>query len=133
MTTPTYNLLAVRKTIGAIHHRIAEEGLNPAIRRRIIQRQLEDLADTLPHKFHSVIYGCERGLVSNDQLELVAGLALIQSMLPPMTYGCVLQGQVFEVANRGIYRKNKAGRVEMMTGTILPHFPADLPVKLINA
>ena len=132
MTTPTYNLLAVRKTIGAIHHRIHEEGLDPTIRRRIIQRQLEDLADTLPHKFHTVIYGCERGLVSDDTLELVAGLALIQSMLPPMTYGQSVAGTAFRAPSGGIYRKNKAGRVELLTGTILPHFPADLPVKLVN-
>lgn len=128
MTTPTYNLLAVRKTIGAIHHRLNEQGLDPAIRNRIIARQLSDLLDTLPAKFHGIIVRCFQA----DELELVAGLALIESMLPPLTYGCVLQGQVFEVINRGIYRKNKAGRVEMLTGTILPHFPADLPVKLVN-
>lgn len=133
MTTPTYNLLAVRKTIGAIHHRMNEEGLDSAVRRRIIQRQLDDLLDTLPNKFWGILATCRHALDNGDNLELVAGLSLIESMLPPMTYGCVLQGQVFEVANRGLYRKSKAGRVELLTGTILPHFPADLPVKLINA
>jgi len=133
MTTPTYNLLAVRKTIGAIRHRIAEEGLNPAIRRRIITRQLDDLIDTLPVQFEGVIRNSMGANAADDFEELEAGLTIIEFRLPPMTYGCVLQGQVFEVTNRGIYRKNKAGRVEMMTGTILPHFPADLPVKLINA
>ena len=134
MTTPSYNLLAVRKTIGAIHHRMQEQGLDTAIKRRIIMRQLEDLADTLPsRKFGKIVGRAIQAHGARDDLELIAGLALLESMLPPMTYGCVLQGQVFEVTNRGIYRKNKAGRVEIMTGTILPHFPADLPVKLINA
>lgn len=133
MTTPTYNLLAARKTIGAIHHRMQEQGLDTAIRRRIIMRQLEDLADTLPsRKFGKVVGECIQAHNMRDDLELIGGLALLESMLPSMTYGCVLQGQVFEVTNRGIYRKNKAGRVEIMTGTILPHFPADLPVKLVN-
>jgi hypothetical protein len=132
MTTPTYNLLAVRKTIGAIHHRIAEAGLDPAIRHRIIARQIEDLMDTLPAKFSGIIGRIINAHREDDQLELVAGLALIESMLPPFTYGCALQGQSFEVPGRGLYRKNKAGRVELLTGTILPHFPADMPVKLVN-
>lgn len=133
MTTPTYNLLAVRKTIGAIHHRMQEQGLDSAIKRRIITRQLADLTDTLPlRKFGKVLTGTINAHRHHDDLELVAGLALLESMLPPLTYGCTLQGQVFEVVGRGIYRKNKAGRVEIMTGTILPHFPADLPVKLVN-
>ena len=133
MTAPTYNLLAVRKTIGAIHHRMQEQGLDTAIRRRIIMRQLEDLADTLPRrKFGGLVGRCIQAHNARDTLELVAGLDLIASLLPRLTYGCVLQGQVFEVVNRGMYRKNKAGRVELLTGTILPHFPADLPVKLVN-
>lgn len=133
MTAPTYNILMARKTIGAIHHRIVEVNLDTAIRRRIIQRQLEDLADTLPvKKFGKLVGRCIQAHNTRDDLELVAGLDLIASLLPHLTYGCVLQGQVFEVVNRGLYRKNKAGRVELLTGTILPHFPADLPVKLVN-
>lgn len=132
MTTPTYNLLAVRKEIGAIHHRLAEAGLDTAIKRRIIYRHIANLYDTLPHKFRGICVRCEAANDAGDELELVAGLALLESMLPPLTYGCTLQGQIFEVAGRGIYRKNKAGRVEIMTGTILPHFDADLPVKLVN-
>lgn len=128
-----FNVMMARKVVAHIHHRLAEQGLDTAIRRRIILRQLEDLADTLPvRKFGKLVGRCIQAHNERDDLELVAGLALLESMLPPMTYGCVLQGQVFEVTNRGIYRKNKAGRVEIMTGTILPHFPADLPVKLIN-
>jgi len=133
MTTPRYNLLAVRKTLGAIHHRLQEQGLDPLVRARIIQRQLEDLADTLPRrKFGGLVGRCIQAHNCRDDLELVAGLALIESMLPKPTYGCVLQGQVFEVDGRGLYRKNKAGRVELLTGTILPHFDAGTPVKLGN-
>jgi hypothetical protein len=118
MTTPTYNLLAVRKTIGAIRHRAAEPNLDPLVRDRIIARQWADLADTLPPSFNAL-------LKAQD-------LDSIEAALPPLTYGCTLQGQVFEVAGRGLYRKNKAGRVELLTGTILPHFPADLPVALLD-
>lgn len=130
--TVAYNLLAVRKEIGAIHHRLAEAGLNPTIRTRIIYRHIANLHETLPHKFWGICTRCEGANDAGDTLELVAGLALIESMLPPLTYGCCLQGQVFEAPGRGLYRKNKAGRVELLTGTILPHFPADLPVTLIN-
>ena len=134
MSTPAYNILAARKTVAAIHHRLAEANLDTAIRRRIIQRQLEDLRDTLlpVKKFAGILSRCEQAADHGDTLELVAGLDLVASLLPRLTYGCVLQGQAFEVANRGLYRKNKAGRVELLTGTILPHFPADLPVKLVN-
>ena len=128
-----FNVMMARKTIGAIHHRIAEQGLDTAIRRRIVLLQLEDLADTLPvKKFGKLVGRCIQAHNERDTLELIAGLSLIESILPQLTYGCVLQGQVFEVADRGMYRKNKAGRIELLTGTILPHFPADLPVKLVN-
>lgn len=132
MTTPTYNLLAVRKTIGAIRHRMNEEGLDSAIRRRIILRQLDDLLDTLPVQYEGVIRNTMGANAADDFEEVNAGLNIIEFRLPPLTYGCTLQGQVFEALGRGLYRKNKAGRVELLTGTILPHFPADLPVNLIN-
>ena len=134
MTAPTYNILAVRKTIAAVHHRLAEANLDTAIRRRIILRQLADLRDTLlpKKKFDGILTRCEFAINEGDKLELVAGLDLIASLLPHLTYGCVLQGQVFEAPDRGLYLKSKAGRVELLTGTILPHFPADLPVKLVN-
>lgn len=132
MTTPTYNLLAVRKTIGAIRHRMNEEGLDSAIRRRIILRQLDDLLDTLPVQYEGVIRNTMGANAADDFEEVNAGLNIIEFRLPPLTYGCTLQGQVFEAPGRGLYRKNKAGRVELLTGTILPHFPADLPVNLIN-
>jgi hypothetical protein len=133
MSTPKYNLTAVRKTIGAIHHRMHEDKLDVAIKRRIILRQLQDLADTLPQrKFGRIVGRTIQAHNERDDLELVAGLSLLESMLPPMTYGCVLQGQVFEVEGRGMFRKNKAGRVEIMSGSILPHFPADTIVKLVN-
>ena len=132
MTTPRYNLLAARKTLGAIQHRLQEQGLDPLVRARIIDRQIADLLDTLPKKFWGILRRCKLALDTGDHLELVAGLALIESLLPQLTYGCVLQGQVFEVDGRGLYRKNKAGRVELLTGTILPHFDAGTPVKLVN-
>ena len=132
MTTPTYNLLAVRKTIGAIHHRIAETGLDPAIRRRIIQRQLDDLLDTLPPKFEGIVRGCVGANAASDTLELVAGLALIESMLPQLTYGAVVAGTAVRIPNGGTYIKRKTGAEEIHTSALFKHLPADQIVEVIN-
>lgn len=133
MTTPTYNLLAVRKTIGAIHHRLAEQGLDNAIRRRIIQRQLDDLLDTLPRKFEGIIRRCIGANGADDRLELVAGLALIESMLPHLTYGCALQGQTFSLPGEDtLWRKSKSGRVSLQSGVLYAHFDGSTPINLTN-
>lgn len=132
MTTPTYNLLAVRKTIGAIHHRMNEEGLDPTIRRRIIQRQLDDLLDTLPNKFWGILATCHHALDNGDNLELVAGLSLIKSMLPPMTYGAVVAGTAVRIPNGGTYIKRKTGAEEIHTSALFKHLPADQIVEVIN-
>lgn len=130
----TYNITAVRKTIGAIHHRMEEVTLDPVIRRRIIERQLADLLDTLPtRKFGGIVSRTMQAHNTGDTLEFVAGLALITSLLPPFTYGCALQGQFFTlIGEDAIWKKSKSGRVSAQSGVIHPHFPADTPVKLIN-
>lgn len=134
MTTPAYNLLAVRKTIGAIHHRLAEQGLDTAVRRRIILRQLEDLADTLPvRKFGKLVGRCIQAHNERDDLELVAGLSLIESLLPPTTYGTVLQGQIFTLPGQdALWKKSKLGRVSLQSDVIYAHFDAGQQVKLVN-
>lgn len=134
MTTPTYNLLAARKTIGAIHHRLAEQGLDTGIRRRIILRQLEDLADTLPvRKFGKLVGRCIQAHNEGDDLELVAGLALIESCLPHLTYGCALQGQTFSLPGEDtLWRKSKSGRVSVQSNVIYAHFDGSTPINLTN-
>jgi hypothetical protein len=134
MTVP-YNLLAARKTIGAIHHRLAEANLDTAIRRRIILRQLQDLNDTLPvKKFGALIGRCIQAHNENDTLELVAGLSLIASTLPRLTYGCALQGQFFNVVpdDGVLWKKSKSGRVSVLSGVLYPHFAADQLIALVN-
>ena len=134
MTTPTYNLLAAKKTIGGIHHRLTEQGLDPAIRRCIILRQLQDLADTLPRrKFGGLVGRCIQAHNEGDTLEMVAGLALIESLLPHLTYGCALQGQIFSLPGEDtLWRKSKLGRVSIQSGVIYAHFDSSTPINLTN-
>lgn len=133
MTTPTYNLLAVRKTIGGIHHRIAEQGLDTTIRSCIILRQLQDLADTLPRrKFGNLVGRCIQAHNEGDTLEMVAGLALIESLLPHLTWGAVLAGTVVRIPNGGVYIKRKQGAEEMHTSALFKHFDSSTPINLTN-
>lgn len=133
MSAPTYNLLAARKTIAAIHYRLAEAGLDAAIRRRIIMRQLEDLDDTLPaRKFANIIMRCIRAHKGGDTLELVAGLALLESILPKPTWGAIPAGTAVQIPNGGIYIKRKNGAEEIHTSALFRHFDADQQVKLVN-
>ena len=133
MPAPTYNLLAARKTIGAIHHRIAEQGLDTAIRRRIILRQLEDLADTLPvKKFGKLVGRCIQAHNERDNLELVAGLSLIESMLPKPTWGATPAGTVVRIPNGGTYIKRKNGAEEIHTTALFKHFDPAQVVEVIN-
>lgn len=130
----TYNLLAARKTIGAIHHRLAEQGLDPTIRRRIIERQLLDLADTLPApKFGGIIGRCIQAHNERDDLELVAGLALIESCLPAQVWGAIPAGTVVRIPNGGVYIKRKQGAEEIHTSALFKHFDSAQIVQIINA
>ena len=130
-TTPTLNKLGTLKEIGAMEYRLADEKLDPNIRLHVLRRSLDNLIDTTPRKFHGIIAAARRALNDGDTLELTAALALLRSMVR-MTYGCVLQGQVFEAVGRGIHIKSKGGRIDMLTGNLLPHFPGDTPVNLMG-
>ncbi len=132
MTTPAYNILAARKTVAAIHHRLAEAGLDPTIRKRIIYRQLADLHDTLPPKFHGIIRGCIGANGACDKLELEAGLDLVASLLPPMTWGATPAGTVVRIPNGGTYIKRKSGAEEIHTSALFKHFDPAQVVEVIN-
>ena len=134
MTTPAYNILAVRKTIAAVHHRLAEANLDTAIRRRIILRQLADLRDTLlpVKKFAGILTRCEQAADHGDTLELVAGLDLIASLLPHLTYGQIVAGTAFRAPSGGIYIKRKAGIEEIHTSALFKHLDAGAIVGVIN-
>lgn len=131
-----FNVLMVRKTIGAIHHRLAEQGLDTAIRRRIILRQLEDLADTLPvRKFGKLVGRCIQAHNEGDTLELVAGLALIESLLPPTTYGIIPAGTIYTLPGEDtLWRKSKSGigKVSMQSGVLYPHHDGAQIVRPVN-
>ena len=128
-----FNVLMVRKTIGGIHHRLTEQGLDPAIRRCIILRQLQDLADTLPRrKFGGLVGRCIQAHNEGDTLEMVAGLALIESLLPPLTWGMIVAGTAVRIPNGGAYIKRKQGAEEIHTSALFKHFDPAQIVEVIN-
>ena len=124
------NPLATLKELGAAEWRINDANLDSHIRAACIRRNLDNLIDTTPRKFHGIILGCSKALEAGDYLELVAGLALIRSMIP-ITWGMVPAGTLVTVGGV-LYRKNKIGRVEPHSGTILPHFPANTVIREVN-
>ncbi len=135
MSTPAFNITAARKTVGAIIHRIEEAGLDPTIRRRIIQRQIADLIDTAQpfEKYEDVLQRCSLANAQGDLSELAAGMQLIGALLPPLTYGCTLQGQVFHFPGEDdLWRKSKSGCVSIQSGVIYGHPLPGTPVTLVN-
>lgn len=130
MTTPL-NPLATIKELGAIEWRINDANLDSHIRAACIRRNLDNLIDTTPRKFHGIILGCSKALEAGDYLELVAGLALIRSMVPT-TYGMTPAGTAFSVTNGGNYIKRKNGIEELHTTSLFKHLPADTHIHIIN-
>ena len=116
----TYNRLAAIKEIGAAMHRIMDANLDPAIKRRCLHRNLDNLIETLPViKFAEILARCQVALREGDYLELVAGLSMIDSMIP-RTYGMLPAGAAFKVpGNPDTYIKRKGG-VDF-NGQLVPH------------
>jgi hypothetical protein len=122
----TYNKLAAIKELGAIEHRINDANLDRRIKATCISRNLDNLLDTLPPKFHGIILRCDRALRLNDYLELVAGLVLIRSLIP-ITYGMLPAGASFKIPSYcGTFIKRK-GWVEI-DGSRHLHPPANTRV-----
>ena len=72
-----FNVMMARKVVAHIHHRIAEQGLDAGIRRRIIDRQLADLKDTLPRvKFGGLITACKKALAAHPKYDAARFMAL---------------------------------------------------------
>ena len=128
----TMNPLATLKEISCIEWRIHDAGLDPRIKAACIRRSLDNLIDTTApaRKFHGIIGKCRVALDDGDTLDLLAGLALLRSMIP-ITWGMVPAGTLVTVGGV-LYRKNKIGRVEPHSGTILPHFPANTVIREVN-
>jgi hypothetical protein len=127
----TYNLLAVRKTIGAIRHRLNETGLDPAIRVRIIDRQIADLLDTLPSSWHTLLHKLLAANLSRDEGELLAGLDLLDHRLPAPSYGAAVAGTVFRLTptdHAALFIKRKDGVQRADNGAQYPHLDSDARV-----
>lgn len=134
MTTHTYNLIPVAaiKELGAIEHRINDATLSPNIKATCIRRSLDNLIDTTTRKFHGIILRCRAALDAGDTLELIAGLALIRSMIP-ITYGIIPAGTIYTLPGEDtLWRKNKSGRVSLQSGVLYPHPDGAQIVRPVN-
>ena len=67
----------------------------------------------------------------NDTLDLLAGLALLRSIIP-VVYGMLTAGTAFHVPNGGHYIKRKGGIEELHTSALFKHLPANTIVRLVN-
>ena len=128
-----HNPLATLKEIGCIEWRINDANLDPRIKAACITRSLDNLIDTTApaRKYHGIIATCRRALERGDALEMLAGLALLRSMVPT-TYGMIPAGTAFRVPNGGNYIKRKSGIEEMSTTALFKHLPADQIVSVLN-
>lgn len=126
--THTYNRLAAIKELGAIEHRLTDDVTDPYVTLHCVRRNLDNLINTLPRKFWGILHCCRTALDAGDTLELIAGLALIRSMIP-VTYGMLPAGATLRsshMAWQGECIKRKSG-IEIK-GRIYPHPRGDLPV-----
>lgn len=126
------NPVATLKELGAIEHRINDATLNPNIKAACIRRSLDNLIDTTTRKFHGIILRCRAALDASDELELVAGLALIRSMIP-ITYGIIPAGTIYTLPGEDtLWRKSKSGKVSMQSGVLYPHHDGAQIVRPVN-
>lgn len=124
--------VATLKELGAIEHRINDATLNPNIKATCIRRSLDNLIDTTTRKFHGIILRCRAALDAGDTLELIAGLALIRSMIP-ITYGIIPAGTIYTLPGEDtLWRKNKSGRVSLQSGVLYPHPDGAQIVRPVN-
>ena len=134
MTTPTMNTIATIKEIGAIEHRIHDVALHPAIKTACIRRSLDNLIDTTApaRKFHGIIGRCRAALDNGDALDLLAGLALLRSMIP-VTYGIIPASTTYHLPGEDtLWRKSKSGKVSLQSGVLYPHPEASTIVRPVN-
>ena len=128
------NPIATIKEIGAIEHRIHDVALHPAIKTACIRRSLDNLIDTTSpaRKFHGIIGKCRVALDNGDALDLLAGLALLRSMIP-VTYGIIPAGTTYQLPGEDtLWRKSKSGKVSVQSGVMYPHPEASTVVKPVN-
>lgn len=130
--THTYNRLAAIKEIGAIEHRLTDDVTDPYVTLHCVRRNLDNLIDTLPRKFHGIIAKCRSALDNGDTLDLLAGLALLRSMIP-VTYGIIPAGTTYHLPGEDtLWRKSKSGKVSVQSGVMYPHPEANTVVKPVN-
>ena len=129
---PALNPLASLKELGTIEYRLKDANLDPDIKVSVIARGLANLFDTTPPKFYNIIRRCSKALDDRDYLELLAGIALIRSMIP-LTYGIIPAGTLYRLPGEDVlWKKSKAGKVSVLSGVLYPHPEPSTAVVLIN-
>lgn len=129
----TMNPLATLKEIGTIEWRIHDAALDPRIKAACIRRSLDNLIDTTApaRKFHGIIAKCRAALDAGDTLDLLAGTALLRTMVP-VVYGMLTAGTAFRAPQGGIYVKRKGGIEEIHTTALFKHLDAAAIVSVLN-
>ena len=128
------NPIATIKEIGAIEHRIHDAALHPNIKAACIRRSLDNLIETTSpaRKFHGIIGKCRVALDNGDTLDMLAGLALLRSMIP-VTYGIIPAGTIYYLPGEdAMWRKSKSGRVSLQSGVLYHHPDASTVVEPVN-
>lgn len=123
----SFNRLAARKEIGAIRHRLVEDGLSDTLRHQIIARHLANLTDTLPQSFHPIIERCQV-FNYNDPKGLLGCLDELDELIPA-TYGSIPAGTVFQVNGPYFIKRKEGAEYRGIIGT---HLPADAVITIVN-
>lgn len=134
MSSPRYNKLACLKEIGAIEHRVSDASLPPSVRRACIRRNVENLiAELTTTSGNAAKFG---GILERlhgqhtDELEIIAGCALLRSLIP-LTLGCCTAGSIVKLPNGSIAVKRKEHLELISVSGTIDHLPPDTRVTLI--
>lgn len=125
-----FNKLGARKELGTILHRLEEQGLDPIIRKRLIDRSLQNLLDTLPLRFVAILGNAGLANIDNDLAEVKAAAELMLSIIP-LTIGAIPAGTVVELPDGRVVIKRKSHIELCSCCDILEPIPHDTIVKIL--
>lgn len=131
MSDAPFNKLGARKELGTILHRIEEQDLDPIIRKRLIDRSLQNLLDTLPLRFVGIIGAAGLANLDGNLSEVKAGAEMMLSMIP-LTYGAIPAGTVFVFGRSATCTRRKDGIEPFGTNQLHGHLNPSEPVTVLN-
>jgi len=126
-----FNKLAARKELGAILHRLDEQGLHTNILRRIVRRHIDNLVDTLPTiEFGATLIVLRDALTMEKWGEIRTAANLLLDAIPT-TYGSIPAGTVFKHLG-ALATKRKEGLDVQGHAAFVAHLAADRVVTVVN-